>query len=163
MLRGSHTIYLYHGQIITPSLLVVGRDLESPPDAPPKKEEVSLSERFRYQQAFLVSLVTLIFAKLNCLPEVDQGRDTIETKWCRTHIRGQHTQKEMETGKIVDTFSGKRWKDSHSEDPHQKGMKNRLVQKLRCTCTPRRWKNPWNSKEVKYPHNCQRLKTVHHW
>jgi len=41
----------------------------------------------------------LIGYGLNCSPEVDpyQGRDTIETKRRRTHIRGQHTQREMET------------------------------------------------------------------
>ena len=38
------------GRIITRALLAIGRDLESPPDAPPRKAEVSLSERFRYQQ-----------------------------------------------------------------------------------------------------------------
>ena len=38
------------GRIITPALLAIGRDLESPPDAPTRKAEVSLSERFRYQQ-----------------------------------------------------------------------------------------------------------------
>ena len=38
------------GRIIAPALLAIGRDLGNPPDAPPKKAEVSLSERFRYQQ-----------------------------------------------------------------------------------------------------------------
>jgi len=38
------------GRIITPALLAVGRDFGNPPDAPPRKAEVSLSERFRYQQ-----------------------------------------------------------------------------------------------------------------
>ena len=38
------------GRIITSALLAVGRDLGNPPDAPLKKAEVSLSERFRYQQ-----------------------------------------------------------------------------------------------------------------
>ena len=38
------------GRIITPALLAIGRDLGNPPDAPPKKAEVSLSEHFRYQQ-----------------------------------------------------------------------------------------------------------------
>ena len=38
------------GRIITPALLTIGRDLGSPPDAPPRKAEVSLSEHFRYQQ-----------------------------------------------------------------------------------------------------------------
>lgn len=49
------------GRIITLALLAIGRDLGSPPDAPPRKAEVSLSERFRYQQrlqSLLVSLVT---------------------------------------------------------------------------------------------------------
>lgn len=39
-----------NGQIITPALLAMGRDLESPPDNPPKKAHVSLSELYRYQQ-----------------------------------------------------------------------------------------------------------------
>ena len=38
------------GRVITPALLAIGRDLGNPPDAQPKKAEVSLSERFRYQQ-----------------------------------------------------------------------------------------------------------------
>jgi len=38
------------GRFITPALLAIGRDLESPPDNLPKKAEVSLSERYRYQQ-----------------------------------------------------------------------------------------------------------------
>ena len=38
------------GRIITPALLAIGRDLGSPPDAPPRKAELSLSEHFRYQQ-----------------------------------------------------------------------------------------------------------------
>ena len=38
------------GRIITPALLAFGRDLGNAPDAPPMKVEVSLSERFRYQQ-----------------------------------------------------------------------------------------------------------------
>ena len=37
-------------RVITPALLAIGRDLESPPDNLPKKAEVSLSERYRYQQ-----------------------------------------------------------------------------------------------------------------
>ena len=36
------------GRIITPALLAIGRDLGNPSDVPPKKAEVSLSERFRY-------------------------------------------------------------------------------------------------------------------
>ena len=38
------------GRIITPALLAIGRDLGSPPNNPPKKAEVSLSDRYRYQQ-----------------------------------------------------------------------------------------------------------------
>ena len=37
------------GRIITPALLAIKRDLEIPPDNPPRKAEVSLSERYRYQ------------------------------------------------------------------------------------------------------------------
>ena len=37
-------------RIITPALLTIGRVLGSSPDAPPKKADLSLSERYRYQQ-----------------------------------------------------------------------------------------------------------------
>ena len=38
------------GRIITSTMLAIGRDLGNAPDAPPKKADVSLSERFRYRQ-----------------------------------------------------------------------------------------------------------------
>ena len=38
------------GRIITPALLAIGKDLECLPDNPSKKADVSLSERYRYQQ-----------------------------------------------------------------------------------------------------------------
>ena len=61
----------------------------------------------------------VLFAKFNCSPKVDQGRDTIEAKRCRTHIRGQHTQRKMETWKNCGHLYRKRWKNSHSKGSNQ--------------------------------------------
>ena len=38
------------GRIITPALLSIGRDVQPVPDELPRKVNISLSERFRYQQ-----------------------------------------------------------------------------------------------------------------
>ena len=93
-------------RIVSPALLVIERDLGNPPDVPPKKSEVSLSERFRYQQR----LQSHIWSR--CSPKVDQGIDTIETKRCRT-------QRKMETWENCGHLSWKTWMNSHNKGPGQ--------------------------------------------
>ena len=68
------------GRIITPALLAIGKDLERLPDNPPKKADVSLSERYRYQQRLLVPLAARILAWTHCSPKVDKRRNSTERK-----------------------------------------------------------------------------------
>lgn len=122
------------GRVITPALLAIGRDLESPPDNLPKKAEVSLSERYRYQQR----LQNHFWSRW--LQEYLPGL-TVRQKW----FKDEKPLKEKDVvlisedniprgkwriGKVAETFPGKDGRIRTVRVQTKKGMINRPVQKL---------------------------------
>ena len=102
------------GRIITPALLTVGRDLGNPPDVPPRKAEVSLSERSRYQQR----LQSHFWSRW--LREYLPGL-SVRQRWTREEvtlkqndvilISGENKPRgKWKLGKIVDTIPRRKWK-----------------------------------------------------
>ena len=110
------------GRIITPALLAIGRDLGSPRMHHQGKQKFLSRSALGISSDFKVTSGLFDYVnicRLDCSTKVDQGRDTIEAKRCRTHIRGQHAQREMETWENRGHLSWKRWTDSHSKGPNQ--------------------------------------------
>ena len=166
-------------RIITPALLAIGRELGSPPDAPPRKAEVSLSERFRYQQ----QLQSHFWSRW--LREYLPGL-SVRQRWTKEEIPLKQNdvvlisednipRGKWKLGKIVDTFPGKDGRIRTVRVQTKKGMLNRPVQKSTAMkfltedvphCKQLRFKRcrkPRNAKEAKRPRKCQRLMTVRHW
>ena len=114
------------GRIITPALLAIGRDLESPPDAPPRKAEVSLSERFRYQQR----LQNHFWSRW--LREYLPGL-TVRQRWTKEEIPLKQNDEDniprgkWKLGKIVDICPGKDGQIRTVRVRTKKGMLNRPV------------------------------------
>ena len=122
------------GRIITPAWLAVGRDLGNPPDAPPRKTEVSLSERFRYQQQLQSHFWSRWLREY--LPSL-----TVRQKWTKEEIplkqgdvvlisEDNIPRGKWKLGKVVDTFPGKDGRIRTVRVQTKKGMINRPVQKL---------------------------------
>jgi len=122
------------GGVITPALLAIGRDLGSPPDAPPRKAEVSLSERCKYQQR----LQSHFWSRW--LREYLPGL-TVRQKWTKEEMplkkndvvlisEDNIPRGKWKLGKIVDTFPGKDGRIRTVRVQTKKGMINRPVQKL---------------------------------
>ena len=111
------------GRIITPTL-AIGRDLGNPPYTPPKKAEVSLSERFRYQQR----LQSHFWSRW--LREYLRSL-TVRQTWTKEEIPLKQndvvliSEDNTRRGKWKETWencghlSWKRWKNSHSKGPNQ--------------------------------------------
>ncbi|KAL9965607.1 hypothetical protein ACROYT_G029432 [Oculina patagonica] len=104
------------GRVVTPALLVIGRDLQSPPDNLPKKAEVSLSEQY--------------------LPSL-----TVRQKWTKEEIplkerdivlvsEDNVSRGKWKLGKVAETFPGKDGKVRTVKVLTEKGMINRPVQRL---------------------------------
>jgi len=104
-------------------LLAVGRDLGNPPDAPPRKAEVSLSERLRYQQRLQSHFWSRWLHKY--LPSL-----TVRQKWTKEEIPLKQGDRKWKLGKVVDTFPGKDGRIRTVRIQTKKGMINRPVQKL---------------------------------
>ena len=122
------------GRFITPALLAVGRDLGNLPDIPPKKAEVSLSERFRYQQRLQSHFWSRWLREY--LPSL-----TVRQKWTKEEIPLKQSdvvlisednipRGKWKVGKIVDAFPGKDGRIRTVRVHTKKGMINRPVQKL---------------------------------
>ena len=120
-----------NGRIITPA---VGRDLGNPPDAPPKKAEVSLSERFRYQQRLQSHFWSRWLREH--LPSL-----TVRQKWTKEEIPLKQSdvvlisednipRGKWKLGKIVDNFPGKDGRIRTVRVQNKKRMINRPLQKL---------------------------------
>ena len=122
------------GRVITPALLAIGRDPESPSDNLPKKAEVSLSERYRYQQRIQNHFWS------RWLQEYLPGL-TVRQKW----FKDEKPLKEKDVvlisedniprgkwriGKVAETFPGKDGRIRTVRVQTKKGMINRPVQKL---------------------------------
>ena len=122
------------GRIITPALLAIGRDLGSLPDAPPRKAEVALSERFRYQQRLQSNFWSRWLREYLPGLSVRQRWTKEETSLKQNEVvliseeyipRGK-----WKLGKIVDTFPGKDGRIRTARVQTKKGMLKRPVQKL---------------------------------
>ena len=122
------------GRVITPALLAIGRDLESPPDNLPKKAEVSLSERYRYQQR----LQNHFWSRW--LQEYLPGL-TVRQKWFKDEkplkvkdvvliSEDNIPRGKWRIGKVAETFPGKDGRIRTVRVQTKKGMINRPVQKL---------------------------------
>ena len=120
------------GRIITPALLAIGRDLERLPDNPPKKADVSLSERYRYQQR----LQNHFWSRW--LREYLPGL-TVRQKWTREEIPLKENdvvlicednlpRGKRRIGKVIQTYPGK--DDRVRKLQTKKGIINSSVQKL---------------------------------
>ena len=113
----------------------IGRDLGRPPDAPPRKAEVSLSERFRYQQRLQSHFW------FRWLREYLPGL-TVHQQWTKEEVPLKQSgvvliseddipRGKWKLGKIVDTFPGKDGRICRVRAQTKKGMINGSVQKLR--------------------------------
>ena len=122
------------GRIITPALLAIGRDLGSPPDNPPKKAEVSLSERYRYQQRLQDHFWSRWVQEY--LPGL-----TVRQKWTREEIplkendvvlnsKDNIPRGKWRVGRVMETFPGKDGRIRTVRLQTKKGSINRPVQKL---------------------------------
>ena len=122
------------GRIITPALLAIGRDLGSPPDAPPRKAEVSLSEHFRYQQRLQSHFWSRWLSEY--LPGL-----TVRQRWTKEEIPLKQNdvvlisednipRGKWKLGKIVDIFPEKDGRICTVRVQTNKGMLNRPMQKL---------------------------------
>ena len=122
------------GRIITPALLAIGRDLERLPDNPPKKADVSLSERYRYQQR----LQNHFWSRW--LREYLPGL-TVRQKWTREEIPLKENdvvlisednlpRGKWRIGKVIQTYPGKDDRVRTVKLETKKGIINRPVQKL---------------------------------
>ena len=121
------------GRIITPALLAIGRDLERLPDNPPKKADVSLSERYRYQR-----LQNHFWSRW--LREYLPGL-TVRQKWTREEIPLKENdvvlisednlpRGKWRIGKVIQTYPGKDDRIRTVKLQTKKGTMNRPVQNL---------------------------------
>ena len=122
------------GRIITPALLAIGRDLESPPNHPPKKVVVSFSERYRYQQRLQDHFWSRWVREY--LPRL-----TVRQKWTREEIPLKENdvflisednlpRGKWRIGRVTETFPGKDGRIRTVRLQTKKGIINRPVQKL---------------------------------
>ena len=122
------------GRIITPALLAIGRDLGSLPIVPPRKAEVSLSERFRYQQRLQSHFWSRWLRKYLPGLSVRQRWTKEETPLKQNDVilisEDNIPRGKWKLGKIVDTFPGKDGRIRTVRVQTKKGMLNRPVQKL---------------------------------
>ena len=122
------------GRIITPALLAIVRDLERLPENPPKKADVSLSERYRYRQR----LQNHFWSRW--LREYLPGL-TVRQKWTREEIplkendvvlisEDNRPRGKWRIGKVIQTYPGKDDRVRTVKLQTKKGIINRPVQKL---------------------------------
>ena len=119
---------------ITPALVAIGRDLDRLPDNPPKKAEVSLSERYRYQQ----QLQNYFWSRW--LREYLPGL-TVRQKWTGEEIQLKENdivlisednlpRGKWRIGKVMETYPGKDDRVRTVKLQNKKEIINRPAQKL---------------------------------
>ena len=122
------------GRIITPALLAIGRDLEHLLDNPPKKADVSLSERYRYQQRLQNHFWSRWLREY--LPRL-----TVRQKWTRGEIPLKENdvvlisednlpRGKWRIGKVIQTYPRKDDRVRTVKLQTKKGIINRPVEKL---------------------------------
>ena len=122
------------GRIITPALLAVGRDLGSVPDNAPKKAELKLSDRYRYQQRLQNHFWSRWLREY--LPSL-----TVRQKWTKEEIplkekdvvlisEDNVSRGKWRIGKVIETFPGRDGRVRTVKIATKKGMINRPVQRL---------------------------------